>query len=387
MTSSASWKDRALTYLLAVALAILSLWLRVLAVPWLDQRNIYIFFFPAIIGMALVGGFVPGVICLVTCALGTAYYFHVPVGSFKISTRTDIASEVTFVVVSCLLVAMAGQQRKLRFRLNNTAIELGRARDEALAASEAKSRFLAVMSHELRTPLNAVIGYAELLQDEMEVLGKKEYIRDLDRIHASGHHLLTLLNDLLDMARIESGKLEITMEDVEAGELIVETVKSVAPLLADKSVVLRSEACPGTVRADRTRLRQVLLNLLFNAIKFTSEGGITLRCERITNSGTKYIRFDVSDTGPGIAPEEMPKLFRNFSQLDSSSTRKYGGAGLGLAISRELCEAMGGEMTVHSTPGKGSTFSFRLPVGSDLPAKVHTHESWKTTDPETAPLT
>ncbi len=241
-------------------------------------------------------------------------------------------------------------------------------------ASRHKSEFLANMSHELRTPLNAVIGYAELLQEECTDLGDESYLPDLQKIHSAAHHLLTLINDILDLSKIEAGRMTLFLEDFEIPRLVGDVQAIVAPLIEKNGNVMVVD-CPaeaGTMHADLTKVRQALFNLLSNAAKFTERGTITLRVSRGQATGDRgqgnqglspepSVLFAVSDTGIGMTEEQMGRLFEAFSQADASTARKYGGTGLGLAISREFCRLMGGDITVESTPGSGSTFTITLP--------------------------
>jgi PAS domain S-box-containing protein len=245
--------------------------------------------------------------------------------------------------------------------------ELVAAIDAAEDASRAKSAFLANMSHELRTPLNAIIGYSEMLQEEAKERDLKDFVPDLQKIHGSGRHLLTLINDILDVSKIEAGKLELMSESFDVHGLVRDVESTIAPMVAARSNALKVR-CPsdiGVMRSDMTRVRQVLLNLLSNASKFTEKGTILLDVGPEQRNGTAWLRFSVSDTGIGMSPEQLGKLFQAFTQVDVSTTRRYGGTGLGLVISRQLCQMMGGDVTVESEMGKGSTFTVRLPVSLD----------------------
>jgi signal transduction histidine kinase len=262
-------------------------------------------------------------------------------------------------------------------RLMNEQLAL--ARDRALAANRTKSSFVANMSHELRTPLNAIIGYSEMLQEDAALLGLEEIEDDLKKIHQSGRHLLNLINDILDMSKIEAGKLELHYDDFNVPMLVWDTSTTIQPLLTQNNNRLNID-CDlqlGDIRADMTRLRQILLNILSNACKFTKSGEINIKVYRQSFAQHKYFCFAISDTGIGISPENMQKLFQPFNQADSSTTRQYGGTGLGLAISRRLCQMMGGDIMLESELSKGSTFTVRLPIDCEIAKKNFQNSSQK----------
>ncbi|HUG54065.1 MAG TPA: PAS domain S-box protein [Vicinamibacteria bacterium] len=241
--------------------------------------------------------------------------------------------------------------------------ELVAAVDKAEDASRAKSFFLANMSHELRTPLNAVIGYSEMVSEELRERGLEDLLPDLNKIHSSGKHLLRLINDILDLSKIEAGKMELFPERFDTAALCREVSATIQPLAERRGNTLefRCAEAVGMMRADLTRVRQVLLNLMSNASKFTENGRVALDVDRIPINGSPWMRFLVADTGIGMSPEQLAKLFKAFAQADASTTRKYGGTGLGLVISRQLCQMMGGEVKVESEPGRGSVFTVLLP--------------------------
>jgi adenylate cyclase len=250
--------------------------------------------------------------------------------------------------------------KERELQLGELVDRLADARDEAMQATLAKSRFLANMSHELRTPLNAIIGYSEILQEDAADKGETEPIGDLEKIESAGRHLLGLINNILDLSKIEAGKMDIFIEAVDLQALVKEVLSIVKPL-ADKNENVIEVLCPadiGTFRSDQTKVKQCLLNLLSNSNKFTSKGTLTLAVAR---EGGSRVCFRVSDTGIGMTEEQLGRLFEAFSQADASTTKRFGGTGLGLAITKHFCTMLGGDVTVESRAGSGSTFTIRLP--------------------------
>ncbi|QPB20366.1 response regulator [Rhizobium sp. 007] len=252
-------------------------------------------------------------------------------------------------------------------KLKRHETELEIARDAAMAATQAKSKFLASMSHELRTPLNAILGITEMLQEDASEAGQDELIEPLQRVSRAGKHLLKLINEVLDLSKIEAGRLELHIEEFDIAGMVQDAATTAQPL-AQKNHNRIIIHCPddiGSMRADQLRVRQILLNLLSNACKFTENGQVTIGATCAKHDGGGGVIFTVADTGIGMTPQQMTNLFQEFSQADSSTTRKYGGTGLGLAISQRLCRAMDGQITVDSTPGAGTKFTVWLPSAID----------------------
>ena len=252
---------------------------------------------------------------------------------------------------------------KAEAELRRKQEELEQARDAALEASRAKSQFLANMSHELRTPLNAIIGYAEMLIEDAEDDDLPEFADDLGKVRKAGQHLLSLINDVLDISKIEAGAMKLHLEAFDVRTTVAGVVTTVEPLLVErrnKLQVFYGDGL-GTMTADLTKVRQTLLNLLGNAAKFTEAGEVTLRVSKTVDGGEPFFEFEIRDTGIGIGPEHLGRLFRPFMQADSSTSRRFGGTGLGLAISSRFCTMMGGRIEVESEEGVGSVFRVLLP--------------------------
>ena len=232
--------------------------------------------------------------------------------------------------------------------------------EKARSASEAKSDFLANISHELRTPLNAIIGYSEILMEDASDDGLDDFVEDLDKIHSSGTHLLTLINDLLDISKIEAGKMELHLEDFNLNDLVSLIEATTKPLLEKNSnkFVVKIDKAIETMKNDETKLKQVLLNMISNSSKFTKEGTIVLK---ISEEAKNMVKFELSDTGIGMTEDQLNNVFEEFTQAETSTSKDYGGTGLGLPICKKITELMGGSIDVQSKIGKGTTFSVTVP--------------------------
>jgi len=258
---------------------------------------------------------------------------------------------------------MAGSMGDITDR-KQAEIDLRRTKDEAEEATRSKSQFLANMSHELRTPLNAIIGYSEMLLEEAADLERQEFVPDLGKIHSAGKHLLNLINDILDLSKIEAGKMDVFIEEFDVATLLADVMAVIEPLAERNKNRLRLAQRPdlGVMRSDQTKVRQNLFNLLSNACKFTDGGEVSLSARRSAGDGGDWLEFSVADTGIGMKPDQLGKIFDAFTQADASTTKQFGGTGLGLAITRHFCRILGGDITVESEAGKGSRFTILLPA-------------------------
>ncbi|MEQ1617271.1 MAG: ATP-binding protein [Terricaulis sp.] len=278
-------------------------------------------------------------------------------------------------------IALEAEMKTRNGAYLETLATLSAAREAADAANAAKSSFLTSMSHELRTPLNAIIGYTEILQEDAEAQARHHELQDIERVLGAARQLLRLINDILDLSKIESGRADIVPADADIAALIMEAVATIGPAAAKNGNKLSVDVDTniGAIRTDPFKLNQCLLNLLSNAAKFTEDGEITVSARREMRGRQECIRIDIADTGIGIDPDLQHRLFTPFAQADAEIARRFGGSGLGLAITRRIVEALGGEVSLHSAPGQGATFSLTLPLSpAARPALSHPAESQPT---------
>jgi signal transduction histidine kinase/DNA-binding response OmpR family regulator len=301
--------------------------------------------------------------------------------AFPVLVATDVVAVLEFFSDKAVepqealldVAAQIGTQLGRVVERKRSEEQLREAKDEAETATRAKSQFLASMSHELRTPLNAIIGYSEMLHEEAEDLEQQSFLPDLEKIQSAGRHLLGLINNILELSKIEAGKMDVLIEDFDVAALIAEVQSVIKPLIAKNANTLLITAAPdlGSMRSDQTKLRQNLFNLLSNAAKFTEQGMITLAARRLTRDHRDWVEFKVSDTGIGMTEAQLGKLFQAFAQAEASTSRDYGGTGLGLSITKQFCKMLGGDVAVESTRGEGSTFTLLLPAtGPEAKAEV-----------------
>lgn len=302
-------------------------------------------------------------------SLDNTFPVHIPVESMvEIGIISSFCAATYVFLMAAYYSAVVDSQSELLKEIDrheHTMMMLTVAKEDAERANGAKSDFLAKMSHELRTPLNAVLGYSEILLEDAELEGRGEQIADLQKISAAGKHLLAMVNDILDISKIEAGKMELNLETFDMDALVNEVESTARPLVAKNTnaLVVERDAELGPILADATKLRQCIFNLLSNAAKFTQNGRITLSVSRFRKGEQDWIAIVVADTGVGISKDQQSALFSNFSQANPAITAKYGGTGLGLSLSQNLCHIMGGSIELESELGKGSRFTIRLPAG------------------------
>ena len=285
------------------------------------------------------------------------------------STQEILAAKKLAEEATSALQSQVHELGAARRAMLNILEDLEEAKQEAVEATKAKSVFLANMSHELRTPMNAILGYSEMLMEDAEDQGQEDFIPDLQKIHTAGKHLLGLINEILDLSKIEAGKMDLYLESFDVAGMINDVASTLKPLVDKNANTLQVHLAPdlGSMHADLTKVRQSLFNLLSNASKFTEKGTITLDAEPVFKDGARWIAFRVADTGIGMTPEQIDKLFQPFVQADASTSRKYGGTGLGMTITQLFVKMMGGEMSVASEPGAGTTFTVLLPTEVKVP--------------------
>jgi signal transduction histidine kinase len=346
--------------------------------PWLIISLLLGFFYLSERPILVVGLFTVNILGFCSAYLQWGFPELVPlqhltkVGWISILSATIYMSWMAIYYAN--MIAMRSDLEREAERHRETAIRLREAKDMADVANRAKSIFLAKMSHELRTPLNAVIGFSEILLEGVELDGKNEHKKlDLQRINAAGKHLLSLVTDVLDLSKIESNFIELKVEEFDLNEMVREVVANVQPMVAKNSnrLVVKCPNDLGIVLTDQTKLRQAALNLMSNAAKFTQQGLVTLSVQRRQSPGGDWIEIQVQDSGIGIAQSDMGRLFQNFGQANRGTSTKYGGTGLGLALSQKLCALMGGGISATSELDHGSCFSIRVPAWMNEPQSAH----------------
>jgi signal transduction histidine kinase len=337
--------------------------------PWLIISLLLGFFYLSDRPVLVIGLFTCNFLGFFTSYAAFGFPDRVPVSALSALGWISILSATVYMswmaVYYASMISMRSELERETERHRSTAVRLRQAKEMAERANRGKSIFLAKMSHELRTPLNAVIGYSEILLEDGEIDGKpEEKLKDLRRINAAGKHLLSLVTDVLDLSKIESNTMDLKVQRFDMKGLVDELIATCKPVLAANNNTLKVN-CPdyiGAVSTDPTKLRQAVINLLSNAAKFTKDGDIAVTVKRETNQAADWIEISVRDTGIGIAEADLPKLFQNFGQAAASTSNKYGGTGLGLALSQKLCALMGGGISVESELGRGSCFTIRIPA-------------------------
>ena len=345
----------------------------------------FLLYLPVIFILSLALGWRPGVLGLLLSDGLAAFFFHHDGGGASLKSSQVLALG-EYLVVGLAMVAVCDALRRAIIENDRTLAELvasraslqaakeeaDNARDAAEGANRAKSAFLANMSHELRTPLSAVIGYSEMLEEEAEETGETTMLGDLGKIKSNAKHLLSLINDVLDLSKVEANKMDLYVETFEVTAFVQGVASTVETLVAKKSNVLTLDLGSdlGAMETDATKLRQCLFNLVGNAAKFTENGRITLRGWREAAPDGDWLSFAVADTGIGMTSDQLARLFQRFVQADESTTRKYGGTGLGLALSRAFARLLGGDIAVTSTPGQGTCFTIRVPARAPEPGSA-----------------
>jgi signal transduction histidine kinase len=316
--------------------------------------------------MAIAGADIAGIRTLVVVPMLKDDDLVGAIAIYRQEVRPFSEKQVELVSNFASQAVIAIENARLLTELRARTAELEDKSHQLEVASQNKSQFLSSMSHELRTPLNAVIGLTEMMVSHAARFGTEKALEPLRRVNAAGTHLLSLINEVLDLSKIEAGKLELNSEPIDLVRLIDEVIGT-AGQLAEKNrnrLIVDAQENVGALKADPMRLKQILLNLLSNACKFTKEGEVALRVRKVAD-GRDWVELAVADTGIGLTAEQQAKLFQDFTQADSLTSRRYGGTGLGLALSRKLARMMGGDVTVTSEAGKGSMFTVRLPGSAD----------------------
>jgi signal transduction histidine kinase len=359
--------------------------------PWLIISLLLGFFYLSERPILVVGLFIVNILGFCSAYLQWGFPELVPqeqlstVGWISILSATIYMSWMAIYYAN--MIAMRSELEREAERHRETAIRLREAKDTADVANRAKSIFLAKMSHELRTPLNAVIGFSEILLEGVDQDGKNGHKKlDLERINSAGKHLLSLVTDVLDLSKIESDLVELKIEEFDLNQMVQEVIANVQPMVAEKGnkLVVKCRNNLGIVLTDQTKLRQAALNLMSNAAKFTEEGTITLSVQRRKSQAGDWIEIQVQDSGIGIAQSEIGRLFQNFGQANRTTSTKYGGTGLGLALSQKLCALMGGGISATSELGHGSCFTIR--VLAWMSEQQSTNEDYLGTVPQLANL-
>ena len=359
--------------------------------PWLIISLLLGFFYLSERPILVVGLFIINILGFCSAYLQWGFPELVPqeqlstVGWISILSATIYMSWMAIYYAN--MIAMRSELEREAERHRETAIRLREAKDTADVANRAKSIFLAKMSHELRTPLNAVIGFSEILLEGVDQDGKNGHKKlDLERINSAGKHLLSLVTDVLDLSKIESDLVELKIEEFDLNHMVQEVIANVQPMVAEKGnkLVVKCRNNLGIVSTDQTKLRQAALNLMSNAAKFTEEGTITLSVQRRKSQAGDWIEIQVQDSGIGIAQSEIGRLFQNFGQANRTTSTKYGGTGLGLALSQKLCALMGGGISATSELGHGSCFTIR--VLAWMSEQQSTNEDYLGTVPQFANL-